>query len=105
MKYARIVAEFYSRAWAIREETLHAMQELLRLQAFECVKWSADEIRDRIADANAKNGYVPRDRGAARFVAQDRFDDAQEDLPSSVPFEAASGRSNAAAPGSVAVIP
>lgn len=95
MKYARIVAEFYSRAWAIREETLLAMQELLRLQAFECVKWNAEEIRARIADANAKNGYVQHDRGAARFVA---FDQELE-------MEAASGKRNAATQGSVAVIP
>jgi len=95
MKYARIVAEFYSRVWALREETLLAMQELLRLQAFECVKWSAEEIRERIANANALNGYVPVERGGARYVA---FDQELE-------MEAASGKRNAAVKGSVAVIP
>jgi signal peptide peptidase SppA len=95
MKYARIVAEFYSRVWALREETLLAMQELLRLQAFECVKWSAEEIRERIANANALNGYVPIERGGARYVA---FDQELE-------MQAASGKRNAAVKGSVAVIP
>jgi signal peptide peptidase SppA len=101
MKYSRIVAEFYSRAWALREETLFAMQELIRLQAFAAAKWTAEEIRQRIDAANAENGYLAEHHGGARFVAQDRFDDAQESLP----MQAANGKRNSAAPGSVAVIP
>jgi signal peptide peptidase SppA len=100
MKYARIVAEFCGRTWALPEETLMAMVDLLTLQAAG-TKWSVDEIRERIDVSNAKNGYLPLSYGEARFVAQDKFDDAQEDLP----MRAASGKRNAAAPGSVAVIP
>lgn len=94
MKYSRIVAEFYSRAWALREETLFAMQELIHLQAVEGYKWTAQEIRERIDAVNAENGYKPADRGGARFIAQE-----------SIPMMAATGKKNAAAPGSVAVIP
>jgi signal peptide peptidase SppA len=94
MKYARIVAEVCSRAWAMREETVWAMQELIRLQA-SGVKWSAEEIRERIAASNAANGYVPVRRGGARFLC---FDQELE-------MEAASGRRTKAAPGSVALIP
>src|ERR1700677_2096730 len=99
MKYTRIVAEFCGRAWALPEETLMAMVDLLTLQAGG-VKWSVDEIRERVDISNAKNGFTPS-YGEARFVAQDKFDDAQEDLP----MRAANGKRNAAAPGSVAVIP
>lgn len=101
MKYSRIVAEFYRQSWALREETLFAMQELIRLQAFEGLKWTPEEIRERIEAANAASGYQTEERKGARFVAQDKFDDAQDSLP----MQAANGKRNAAAPGSVAVIP
>lgn len=100
MKYARIVAEFCGRAWALPEETLMAIVDLLRLQAGGA-KWSQEEIRERIDTANAEKGYISVSSGEARFVAQDRFDDAQEGLP----MRGASGKRNAASPGSVAVIP
>jgi signal peptide peptidase SppA len=96
MKYSRIVAEFHSRAWALREETLFAMQELIRLQAVEGLKWTAKEIRDRIDAANAENGYVADPRAAAHFV----FGQG-----SVTPMQAAAGKRNGAAPGSVGVIP
>jgi capsid assembly protease len=94
MKYNRIVAEFYSRVWALREETLMAMQNLIRQQS-SGVKWSAEEIRDRIAAANTASGYLGHDSFEARFLT---FDDEP------MPMHAA-GKRNAAAPGSVAVIP
>jgi signal peptide peptidase SppA len=99
MKYARIVAEVCSRAWAMREETVWQMQNLLRLQA-EGVKWSVEEIRERIAASNLASGYVPRKRGGARFLSPgtQAFDQELE-------MEAASGRRSKAAPGSVALIP
>jgi signal peptide peptidase SppA len=96
MKYARIIAEFTSRAWAIREETLVAMKELLRLKAFEGAQFSPREIQERINESNARNGYEPRAvREGARFLC---FDQELE-------MEAASGKRNAAKPGSVALIP
>lgn len=100
MKYSRIVAEFYGRVWAIREETLLAMQELLRLQSAG-VKWSTEEIRERIAAANAASGFTGHQSEARYIVAQDKFDDAQENLP----MIGASGKRNSAGAGSVAVIP
>src|SRR5579864_5953371 len=102
MKYARIVAEVCSRAWALREETLWAMQELIRLQA-SGVKWSAEEIRERIGDSNARNGYVPAHRGGARFLSSS-YGKTQH-LYHATEMEAASGRRSKASPGSVALIP
>jgi signal peptide peptidase SppA len=99
MNYSRVIAEFYGQIWAIREETLIAMQDLLRHQAAG-IKWTPEEIRERIAAANAASGFQGHE-GTARFVAQDKFDDAQESLP----MVAAGGKRNAAGPGSVAVIP
>jgi capsid assembly protease len=94
MKYSRVVAEFYRRVWMIREETLMAMEELIRQQAAG-TKWTPDEIRERIAAANAASGYLGHETFEARFVALDE----------SMPMLAAGGKRNAAAPGSVAVIP
>jgi signal peptide peptidase SppA len=95
MKYTRIVAEFYSRVWALKEETLMSMQDLIRQQAAG-VKWSLAEIRERIAAANAANGYLGHENMEARFLA---FDDEP------MPMQNASGKRNAASKGSVAVIP
>lgn len=94
MKYSRIVAEFYRRVWVIREETLVAMEGLLRQQA-SGTKWTPEEIRERIAAANAASGYLGHECFEARFLA---FDD--EPMPM-----LAAGKRNAAKPGSVAVIP
>lgn len=94
MKYSRIVAEFYRRVWVIREETLVAMEGLLRQQAWG-TKWTPEEIRERIAAANAASGYLGHESFEARFLA---FDD--EPMPM-----LAAGKRNAAKPGSVAVIP
>jgi signal peptide peptidase SppA len=104
MKYARIIAEFESHIWALREETLLRMQELIRYQAAG-MKWTPEEIRDRIAEANAASGYLGHEALEARYiVAQDKADDAYEDLPH-LPMMGAGGKRNAAAPGSVALIP
>src|SRR5580704_4497350 len=94
MKYQRIVAEFYSRVWTLREETLMAMQGLIRLQAAG-VKWTPEEIRERIEAANAASGFVGHETLEARYLA---FDDEP------MPMQAA-GKRNAATKGSVAVIP
>jgi len=96
MKYAHVVTEFYQTLWAVKEETLTAMHNLL-LQRSEGAKWSADEIRERIAEANTSNGYVSIARDGARFLASDRGD--------ATLMEGSNGRRNSAAPGSVAVIP
>jgi signal peptide peptidase SppA len=115
MKYSRIVAEFYSRAWALREETLFAMQELIRLQAVEGLKWTAEEIRQRIDAANAENGYVADPRGEARFIRTlpfhlnesgrtvDTYDG--KEVAVELPMQGANGKRASAAPGSVGVIP
>jgi signal peptide peptidase SppA len=94
MKYSRIVAEFYGRVWALREETLLSMQNLLRHQAAG-MKWTPEEIRERIEAANAASGYVGHENFEARYLA---FDDEP------MPMQAA-GKRNAAGKGSVAVIP
>jgi signal peptide peptidase SppA len=96
MKYSRIVAEFHSRAWAIREETLLAMQELIYLQAVEGLKWTPQEIRERIEAANSANGYLaPEHILGAYFVVGENC----------MSMQAANGKRSAASPGSVAVIP
>lgn len=59
MKYARLLAEFHNRAWALPEDLLLRMQEMLNEQA-SGVKWSDEEIRSRIADSNAVDGYDRR---------------------------------------------
>lgn len=105
MKYAHVVAEFSRSVWALREETFFAMQELLRLQAVEGLKWTAEEIRGRIEAANTESGYSPADRGAARFLSDENFDMRTEAMLSGMPMQAADGKRNSAAPGSVAVIP
>lgn len=90
MKYARIVAEVCSRAWALREETLWSMQELIRLQA-SGVKFAPEEIRERIAESNERNGYKGHAEPQFRFLSQDA--------------EARSGSRNGPSSGTVAVIP
>ena len=60
MKYARILASFYGKAWALPEDLLRRMQDLLQSQAAG-EKWSNEEIRDRIADANRLTGYEDRE--------------------------------------------
>jgi|GEM_PF-768249 len=47
MKYAHIIAEFYSRVWALRPEKLHAINELIRMRA-DGQKFTAEELRERI---------------------------------------------------------
>jgi len=103
MKYARIVAEVCGQPWAMREETVWAMQKLLRMQVTG-VKWTAEEIRERIAESNAANGYVAVSRGGAHFLC------STEDVhgvfrTSALEMQAASGKRNKAQPGSVALIP
>jgi signal peptide peptidase SppA len=98
MKYAHAVAAFHQHCWALREETFSAMQSLL-LQRSEGARWSAEEIRERIAEANAANGYVPIARESARFLA------SSDDGGGGIPMEGSNGRRNSAAPGSIAVIP
>jgi signal peptide peptidase SppA len=54
MKYAHLIAEFYSRVWAIRPEKLAAIDQLIRMRAAG-EKFTAEEIRERIgADAGSK---------------------------------------------------
>jgi signal peptide peptidase SppA len=61
MKYANIVAEFYSRVWAIRPEKLYLIDQLIRLRA-SGQRFTEKEIRQRIgADAFAG----PRSQGGS----------------------------------------
>ena len=60
MKYVRILSEFYGRAWALPEELLLRMQELLCAQA-SGEKWGEEEIQTRIAEANRSSGYEERE--------------------------------------------
>ena len=96
MKYAHIIAAFYAQVWALRPETLFAMQRLLHLQAGG-QKWTEEEIAARIADANAESGYKPVDRLGYCYYA----------IGTGEPLtpEARRGSSLAKASGTVAVIP
>lgn len=67
MRYARILAEFYGRAWAVPEELLLRMQNVLRQQSAG-VKWSEEEVCARIADSNRENGYIGREQLGFRYV-------------------------------------
>jgi capsid assembly protease len=97
MKYAHAITEFYQTPWAIKEETLTAMHSLL-LQRSEGARWSTEEIRERIAEANASNGYVPLARDGGRFLAA-------SDGAGGILMEGSNGRRNSAAPGSIALLP
>jgi capsid assembly protease len=68
MKYARILAEVHGRAWALPEDLLLRMQEVLSAQA-SGVKWDAEEIRERIAASNLTTGYEGRERHDFRYCA------------------------------------
>jgi signal peptide peptidase SppA len=68
MKYARILAEFHDRAWAVPETLLLRMQEVLSAQA-SGVKWDAEEIRERIAASNVLTGYEGRECLGFRYSA------------------------------------
>jgi capsid assembly protease len=63
-KYVRLIGEFYGHAWAVPEDLLLRMHQLLSAQA-SGVKWSDSEIMDRIAEANASSGYERREHLAA----------------------------------------
>ena len=62
--YARILNEFYGHAWAVPEDQLLRMHQLLSVQA-SGVKFSDSEIMGRITEANIKSGYLPREHRAA----------------------------------------
>jgi signal peptide peptidase SppA len=70
MKYTHILADFCTKAWAIREETLIAMRDVLRLQVTG-VKWNAAEIRERIDAANEKTGTHAHIGPEFQFLAMD----------------------------------
>src|SRR5271163_626665 len=91
MKYIRILAEFHGRAWALPEELLIRMQDVLCAQA-DGAKWSDDEIQSRIAAANGLTGYEDREH-----LAGVRY--------SALGGVAASDRRNGRTAGKVAVIP
>jgi signal peptide peptidase SppA len=104
MKYVHAAAMLAETIWALKEETLTTMQAILA-QRSEGARWSAEEVRDRISEANATNGYVRVARDGARFLAADE----QYGLPAGkgggILMEGPTGTRNAAAPGSVGVIP
>jgi signal peptide peptidase SppA len=58
VKYAHLVAEFYSRAWAIRPEKLYLIDQLIRMRAAG-QRFTDEEIRERIG-ADAFAGPRPR---------------------------------------------
>lgn len=92
MKYAHIIADVYSRAWAMPEALVLTLHDILRMQAAG-VKWSDEEIKQRIAEANAENGYETHEQSGFRYVAIDAIDP-----------QARGGSSNPSS-GSVAIIP
>jgi signal peptide peptidase SppA len=68
MKYVRILSEFYGRVWGLEEELLLRMKALLLAQA-SGEKWEDEEIQNRIAAANAANGYERRDHFGFSYSA------------------------------------
>jgi signal peptide peptidase SppA len=68
MKYARVLSEFYGRQWALPEELLLRMQELLGAQA-SGADWDDHEIRNRIAGANAISGHEDRGHLGFQYLA------------------------------------
>src|SRR5580693_8650351 len=68
MKYARILAEFHGRVWALPEALLLRMQEVLSAQSAG-MKWDEDEIKERIAASNLLTGYEGQDRLGFRYCA------------------------------------
>ena len=104
MKYAHVVASLCQTVWAIREETLMAMQNLIRERS-EGARWSAEEIRDRVAEANSANGYVPIARDGARFLAENQELGLPAGRGGGILMEGPGGGRNSAAPGSVGLIP
>jgi signal peptide peptidase SppA len=107
MKYSRIVAEFYRRVWAIREETLISMRDLIHQQSAG-MKWSVEEIRERVDASNLASGYVEHESVEPRYLCFDHQDQdrylLQPMLVGGNSRSAAKGFGKAA-PGSVAVIP
>ncbi len=56
MKYAHVVTEFRSRAWAVQESTFGSMLELVaKWERGE--KFSEEEVSQRIREANARQGF------------------------------------------------
>jgi signal peptide peptidase SppA len=58
MKYAHVIAEFYSRAWAILPEKLYLIDQLIRMRAAGA-RFTDEEIQERIG-ANVSAGPKPR---------------------------------------------
>lgn len=105
MKYSRIVAEFYRRVWAVREETLVSMRDLINQQSAG-TKWSLEEIRERIEASNLASGYVEHESIEARYLSLDKQGrDLSQPMAGSSRDRSQQGGRNNAAPGSVAVIP
>jgi capsid assembly protease len=104
MRYVHAVATFSQTVWAIRQETLEVMQSVLR-QRSEGARWSAENIRNQIAEANAANGYVPVARGGARFLAIDNDPGLPVGKGGGILMERPTGERNFAASGSVGVSP
>jgi signal peptide peptidase SppA len=104
MKYAHALATLSQQVWAIKEETLEVMQSLLR-QRSEGERWSAEEIRNRIADANAASGYVSIARGGARFLAADHEVGLPTGKGGGIAMERPTGERNFASAGSIGLIP
>jgi capsid assembly protease len=106
MKYSRIVAEFYRRVWAVREETLLSMRDLINQQSAGA-KWGPEEIRERIEASNLARGYVEHESIEARYLSLDKQgrDLSQPMVAGNNRDRSQQGGRNQAAPGSVAVIP
>jgi len=94
MLYEHVLSTLYSTAWALREDTLRTIERLLR-QRSEGARFSPEQIRERIAEANASNGCVPITREAC-FIARGG--------DNVVPMQGTSGR-RAAPAHAVALIP
>lgn len=59
MKYANLVAEFYSRAWAILPQKLYVIDQLIRLRA-SGQKFTSEEVQERISAEGMVAGPRPR---------------------------------------------
>ena len=90
-KYVRILAAFHNQAWALPEELLLSMQEMLSAQS-SGTKWPDEEIQSRIESANASSGYQGREHLGFRYVALS-------------PIAGSERRSGGRTAGKVAVLP
>lgn len=67
MKYAHLITEFYSQAWAIRPEKLHMIQELIRLRAAGG-RFTYEKVRERIGATAPRKSSIASQPGSVAVI-------------------------------------